>query len=104
MIVRAVTELEGKRWTTRKSRGIVRREEGMDWNTNEWGDQRLREGDRELQIQRDELETQRVRYREIRQEQRPRVSEICTNSRDNRGSGCIERQLSRDGTETMGLE
>lgn len=42
MIVRAVTELEGKRWTTRKSRGIVRREEGMDWNTNEWGDQRLR--------------------------------------------------------------
>lgn len=49
-------------------------------------------------------ERHRVRYREIRQEQRPRVSEICTNSRDNRGSGCIERQLSRDGTETMGLE
>lgn len=54
MIVRAVTELEGKRWTSRKSRGIVRREESMDWNTNEWGDQRLTEGDRELQIQRDE--------------------------------------------------
>lgn len=74
----------------------------MDWNTDGWGDQRLREGDRELQIQRDELETQRVRYREIRQEQRPRVSEICTN-RDNRDSGCIERQLSRDGTETHGV-
>lgn len=31
------------------------------------------------------------------------MSEICTNSRDNRGSGRIERQLSRDGTETHGV-
>lgn len=101
-IVRAMTELQGKRWTSRKGRDIVQRGgyglgtqmsreiRDLERGPESYKSREMNERHRESKVQRDKTGTETL-------------SEICTDNGDNRCSGCIERQLCRDGTETHGV-